>query len=234
MDLLKKRLKKYLGVKNKMKIAQDSKSWIYFFIFLSIIFLVLSLVLIQFNILFIMLLFFSFIFFLIFLFLLLFFRDPNRKIGSGVVACADGKIRSITNLKDEIIGDCICISTFMNLHNVHVNRSPFDGIVDNIKHISGIHLPAFKKESEKNERVITIINTSIGNLKIVQIAGTFARRIVPYISKGDKIKKGDRIGIIRFGSRVDLYLPKNKINKLNIKVGDIVLAGEDSIAEVNG
>lgn len=234
MGLLKKRLKKYLGVKNKMKIAQDSKSWIYFFIFLSIIFLVLSLVLIQFNILFIMLLFFSFIFFLIFLFLLLFFRDPNRKIGSGVVACADGKIRSITNLKDEIIGDCICISTFMNLHNVHVNRSPFDGIVDNIKHISGIHLPAFKKESEKNERVITIINTSIGNLKIVQIAGTFARRIVPYISKGDKIKKGDRIGIIRFGSRVDLYLPKNKINKLNIKVGDIVLAGEDSIAEVNG
>lgn len=234
MDLLKKRLKKYLGVKNKMRIAQDSKSWIYFFIFLSIIFLVLSLVLIQFNILFIMLLIFSFIFFLIFLFLLLFFRDPNRKIGSGVVACADGKIRSITNLKDEIIGDCICISTFMNLHNVHVNRSPFDGIVDNIKHISGIHLPAFKKESEKNERVITIINTSIGNLKIVQIAGTFARRIVPYISKGDKIKKGDRIGIIRFGSRVDLYLPKNKINKLNIKVGDIVLAGEDSIAEVNG
>lgn len=234
MDLLKKRLKKYLGVKNKMRIAQDSKSWIYFFIFLSIIFLVLSLVLIQFNILFIMLLIFSFIFFLIFLFLLLFFRDPNRKIGSGVVACADGKIRSITNLKDEIIGDCICISTFMNLHNVHVNRSPFDGIVDNIKHISGIHLPAFKKESEKNERVITIINTSIGNLKIVQIAGTFARRIVPYISKGDKIKKGDRIGIIRFGSRVDLYLPKNKINKLNIKIGDIVLAGEDSIAEVNG
>lgn len=234
MGLLKKRLKKYLGVKNKMRIAQDSKSWIYFFIFLSIIFLVLSLVLIQFNILFIMLLIFSFIFFLIFLFLLLFFRDPNRKIGSGVVACADGKIRSITNLKDEIIGDCICISTFMNLHNVHVNRSPFDGIVDNIKHISGIHLPAFKKESEKNERVITIINTSIGNLKIVQIAGTFARRIVPYISKGDKIKKGDRIGIIRFGSRVDLYLPKNKINKLNIKIGDIVLAGEDSIAEVNG
>jgi phosphatidylserine decarboxylase len=234
MYLLKKRLKKYLGVKNKMRIAQDSKSWIYFFIFLSIIFLVLSLVLIQFNILFIMLLIFSFIFFLIFLFLLLFFRDPNRKIGSGVVACADGKIRSITNLKDEIIGDCICISTFMNLHNVHVNRSPFDGIVDNIKHISGIHLPAFKKESEKNERVITIINTSIGNLKIVQIAGTFARRIVPYISKGDKIKKGDRIGIIRFGSRVDLYLPKNKINKLNIKIGDIVLAGEDSIAEVNG
>lgn len=234
MDLLKKRLKKYLGVKNKMKIAQDSKSWIYFFIFLSIIFLVLSLVLIQFNILFIMLLFFSFIFFLIFLFLLLFFRDPNREIGSGLVACADGKIRSITNLKDEIIGDCICISTFMNLHNVHVNRSPFDGIVDNVKHISGIHLPAFKKESEKNERVITIINTSIGNLKIVQIAGTFARRIVPYITKGDKIKKGDRIGIIRFGSRVDLYLPKNKINKLNIKVGDIVLAGEDSIAEVNG
>jgi phosphatidylserine decarboxylase len=234
MGLLKKRLKKYLGVKNKMKIAQDSKSWIYFFIFLSIIFLVLSLVLIKFNILFLMLLFFSFIFFLIFLFLLLFFRDPNRKIGSGVVACADGKIRSITNLKDEIIGDCICISTFMNLHNVHVNRSPFDGIVDNIKHISGIHLPAFKKESEKNERVITIINTSIGYLKIVQIAGTFARRIVPYISEGDKIKKGERIGIIRFGSRVDLYLPKNKINKLNIKVGDIVLAGEDSIAEVNG
>lgn len=216
-----------------MKIAQGSKSWIYFFIFLSIIFLVLSLVLRQVNLLFIVSLFFSFIFFLIFLFLLLFFRDPERKNGKGVVACADGKVRSITNFKDEIVGNCTCISIFMNLHNVHVNRSPYDGIVDSIKHISGIHLPAFKKESEKNERFITIIDTSIGKIKIVQIAGTLARRIVPYISMGDRIKKGDRIGIIRLGSRVDLYLPKDKISKLNVKVGDIVLAGEDSVAEVN-
>ncbi|MFO7743936.1 MAG: phosphatidylserine decarboxylase, partial [Psychroflexus sp.] len=69
--------------------------------------------------------------------------------------------------------------------------------------------------------------------KIVQIAGTLARRIVPYVKKGEDIKKGDRIGIIRLGSRVDIYLPKNKIKKINVEVGDKIKAGEDTIAEIN-
>jgi phosphatidylserine decarboxylase len=121
----------------------------------------------------------------------------------------------------------------MNIYNVHVNRIPLDGTVKDIVHIHGIHLPAFKKESEKNERVITTIETKIGTIKIIQIAGTIARRIVPYIKKGDKLKKGEKIGIIRFGSRVDIFLPTNKIKKINIKVGDIVKAGETTIAETN-
>lgn len=216
-----------------MKIAQGAKSWIFFCILLSVVFFALSLFFNQQNRFFILFIFFSFVLFLLSLFLLLFFRDPERNIAKGIVACADGKIREISSLKDDVVGNCTCISTFMNVYNVHVNRSPYDGVVEKIYHISGIHLPAFKKESDKNERVITIMNTSIGKIKIVQIAGTLARRIVPYISKGEKIKKGDRIGIIRLGSRVDLYLPKNKISKINVQVGDIVLAGEDSIAEVN-
>ena len=216
-----------------MKLAKGSKSWILFSISTTIVFFILSIVFIQFKSFIIIFLFFTFTSFLMTLFFIIFFRDPERKNGKGIVACADGKIREITDIKDSDIGNCKRISTFMNLHNVHVNRSPYNGIVKSIEHKTGIHLPAFKKESEKNERVITLINTSIGLIKIVQIAGTIARRIVPYFSKGYKINKGERIGIIRFGSRVDLYLPINKIKKLNVKVGDIVLAGEDSIAEVN-
>ena len=76
----------------------------------------------------------------------------------------------------------------MNLHNVHVNRMPLDGLIKDVDHILGSHLPAFKKESERNERVIITIDTDIGTLKLIQIAGTLARRIVTYINKGDKMK----------------------------------------------
>ena len=167
------------------------------------------------------------------LFFVYFFRDPDREIGNGFVASADGRIREISNLKDKDIGDCTKISTFMNLHNVHVNRIPLDGTVKDITHISGIHLPAFKKESEKNERVITIIKTDIGIIKIIQIAGTLARRIFPYVKKGDKLKKGEKIGLIKFGSRVDVYLPSKKIKNINVKLGDKVKAGETTLAEIN-
>jgi phosphatidylserine decarboxylase len=163
----------------------------------------------------------------------LFFRDPDREVGKGLVACADGKIREILNLKDDDIKDCTRISTFMNIHNVHVNRMPIDGTIENMVHISGIHLPAFKKESDKNERVIITVKTKIGLIKIIQIAGTIARRIVPYVQKGSKLKKGDRIGIIRFGSRVDIYLPRKSIKKIFIKKGENVKAGESTIAEIN-
>ena len=77
------------------------------------------------------------------------------------------------------------------------------------------------------------MDTRIGKIKIVLIAGTLARRIVPYIGMGDKLKKGDRIGIIRLGSRVDLYIPSKHVKKIMVKVGDMVKAGEDTVAEVN-
>jgi phosphatidylserine decarboxylase len=175
----------------------------------------------------------SVFFFLISCLLIVFFRDPERIIGPGVVAVADGKIREITTIHDTEVGECIQISTFMNIHNVHVNRMPLDGTIEEITHYRGAHLPAFKKESEKNERVVLLIHTDIGRIKIVQIAGTLARRIVPYVSKGNAVKKGGKIGLIRLGSRVDLYLPTKRIKALAIQVTNKIKAGEDTIAEIH-
>ncbi|MCX6665049.1 MAG: phosphatidylserine decarboxylase [Euryarchaeota archaeon] len=178
-------------------------------------------------------------FFLLFVMLLIsclfliFFRDPNRIIGDGIVAVADGIIREIITKDDGDVGDCTKISTFMNLYHVHVNRMPFDGCITEIIHHPGAHLPAFRKESEKNERVIILLDTMIGTVKIIQIAGTLARRIVPYINKGDMLKKGDKIGLIRLGSRVDVYLPTKTLKQVTITKGARVKAGETTIAKFN-
>jgi len=165
--------------------------------------------------------------------LVIFFRDPKRKTGAGVVAVADGIIREIANENDVDVGKCTKISTFMNIHNVHVNRMPLDGTMMGITHHSGAHIPAFKKESEKNERVVLLLKTEIGTVKIVQIAGTLARRIVPYVKKGDAVQKGEKIGLIRLGSRVDIYLPTNKIQTITVNIKDRVKAGEDTIAKIH-
>lgn len=166
----------------------------------------------------------SLIFLLVTVFFLVFFRDPERSIGFGIVAPADGRITDIDCKSNFNI-----VSTLMGLNNVHVNRAPLAGKVINIKHFSGKHVPAFDKSSEFNERVEITLSTSIGKVKVVQIAGAFARRIQPYIHKGNTISKGQRIGIIRFGSRVDLYLPKNK-TKVLARIGVKVKAGESCLA----
>jgi phosphatidylserine decarboxylase len=163
----------------------------------------------------------------------MFFRDPERAIGNGIVMPADGRVREISDVTDSDVGKCTLVSTFMNIYNVHVNRMPLDGTIKDIVHHKGAHLPAFKKESEKNERVIITIETKIGMIKVIQIAGTLARRIVPYIKKGDTLKKGEKIGIIRLGSRVDIYLPSKAIKTICVKEGDMVKAGEDALAEIN-
>ena len=214
-----------------MNIARDSISWILTTFILGCFFLILS-ASITANIS-SAFLFISFLLILLTGFFILFFRDPERKIGKGIVAAADGKIREISIIKDNEIGECTKISTFMNVYNVHVNRMPLDGTIKNIVHLPGAHLPAFKKESERNERVIVTINTEIGIVKVIQIAGTLARRIVPYIKKGDKLKKGEKIGIIRLGSRVDIYIPSNKINIVHVKIGNMIKAGVNTIAEIN-
>ena len=175
----------------------------------------------------------SALFFLKTVFLVVFFRDPQRIIGHGIVAVADGKIREITTLQDPEIGECLRISTFMNLQNVHVNRMPLAGTIEKLTHHPGGHVPSFQKESDVNERIILLIRTDVGVMKIVQIAGTVARRIVPYFSEGSVLKKGEKIGLIRLGSRVDLYLPVNKIKPLMIQVHERIKAGETTIAEVN-
>jgi len=214
-----------------MVIAQGSRNWILTPLIFVIGFTIFS-IFVNEEMKYIFL-FFSFLLFLLAVFFLIFFRDPVRVPGKGIVSPADGRIREIADIEDKLLGKCKKISIFMNIYNVHVNRMPIDGNIDGIVHHEGSYLPAFTKESERNERVEILVDSKIGLIKIIQIAGTLARRIAPYISKGDVLKKGEKIGIIRLGSRVDIYIPSNRIKKLKIKVGDIIRAGEGSLAEIN-
>jgi len=150
----------------------------------------------------------------------IFFRDPELPIGEGVVSPANGKVTGV-----ESTGKMVVIKVFMNVWNIHVNRSPMEGTVLSVEHIPGGHIPAFDKDAESNERVVTELATTIGILRIVQIAGSVARRIVPYISQGQVLQSGERIGIIRLGSRVDLHLPKDNV-KVVLNVGDKVRPGQ--------
>ena len=159
------------------------------------------------------------------LFSLLFFRDPERTVGEGIVSPADGRISNI-----ELVEDMTRISILMGLHDVHVNRAPVKGKVISIEHIPGKHVPAFNKDSEANERVITTLETEIGEIKIIQIAGAFARRIEPYIDEGDTLTKGQRMGMIRFGSRVDLFLPHDNV-KIMVETGLRVKAAATTLAQ---
>jgi phosphatidylserine decarboxylase len=151
-----------------------------------------------------------------------------------LLSAADGKICFIgeenppieTQFKEKMKK----ISIFMNVFNVHVNRSPVDGIIEKIIYKNGKFFNAsLDKASEYNERNSFIIETNTDKIVVVQIAGLIARRILSFISEGDKIDKGDRIGLIRFGSRVDIYFPSTYEIKVN--QNDIVVAGETIIAE---
>jgi phosphatidylserine decarboxylase len=211
-----------------MHVAKGGISWIVFSIVFFLL-LGLSFFLTRHNIqrIFLFLFILSGLFVILFL---VFFRDPKRIIGTGIVAVADGIIRKKESVNDSDIGSAWFISTFMNLYHVHVNRMPIDGTIKKMTHIPGSHLPAFTKESDRNERLIILLDTKKGPVKIVLIAGTLARRIVPYVNEGDKIKKGERISLIRLGSRVDIYLSKKmnvtvKISeKKRVKAGVSVLA----------
>jgi phosphatidylserine decarboxylase len=137
--------------------------------------------------------------------MLWFFRDPEREIGQGrVISPADGVVQSIMPWHDGRTR----VAIFMSPLNVHVNRAPLAGTVTSVEHVPGGYVPAFDKESEYNERVVWRLDTELGELELVQIAGAVARRIVPYLTRGTKVEQGDRIGLIRFGSRVDVYLPQ--------------------------
>jgi phosphatidylserine decarboxylase len=110
---------------------------------------------------------------------------------------------------------------------------PCSGNIVTLTHCPGSHVPAFQKESDANERVVLLVKTDFGMVKIVQIAGTVARRIVPYVRVGSLVKKGEKIGLIRLGSRVDLYLPAQKVKTLTVHMSDRIKAGETTIAEIN-
>ncbi len=156
------------------------------------------------------------------IFLTVFFRDPERSPSGDeddAISPADGKVVS---RKDRTIG------IFMNIHNVHVNRAPLAGTVMKINYRPGGYIPASSKDSDVNERNHVIINTDCGNIELTQIAGILTRRIVSYISEGSVVKRGDRIGMIRFGSRVDMIIPE--VYEFTVGIGDKVKAGETVIA----
>ena len=166
--------------------------------------------------------FFVFLFFL----MLIFFRDPERKIGKDIVSAADGVVDYVKKNNDWLL-----ISVFMNVHNVHVNRAPINCKALKVSRKAGGRWPAFLKRSEKNSRATLIFQTEIGEIRVIQISGVFAWRVCPYVRKGNIAKKGQRIGIIRFGSRVNVWLPADKV-KCMVVPGQKVLAGETTIAEV--
>lgn len=171
------------------------------------------------------------------LFIVWFFRNPERTIPANqnaVVSPADGKVIKIEEARREDLtaGNFMKISIFMNVFNVHVNRIPCRGTVKLIRYHEGKFLSAnLDKASALNEQNAIVIATDKGREIIaVQIAGLIARRIVCWIQEGMAVEKGERFGLIRFGSRLDVYLPPETIIK--VKIGECVRAGETILGEL--
>jgi phosphatidylserine decarboxylase len=169
--------------------------------------------------------------FIITTFVLCFFRDPERLVperSDALVSPADGKVIHVKNVQENpFTGEEVTkVSIFMNVFNVHVNRIPFNGKVEKVLYKPGKFYSADSaKGGLENEYCATVITTAQGKtLAFVQIAGLIARRIVCWLEPGDEVTRGSRFGLIRFGSRVDLYLPVE--TDILIKEGDTVRAGE--------
>jgi len=164
------------------------------------------------------------------IFMAFFFRDPERNIpeGKGIfVSPADGKVILIKDVyeKDYLKADSKEISIFMSLFDVHVNRAPCDGNVSLIKHSPGRFLVAHKDAaSMENENSVIVLDGKDGKILVRQVAGFLARRIVCRVKVGDVLRRGERYGMIKFGSRLDVYLPKD--TEIKVKLGDKVKAGE--------
>ncbi len=178
-------------------------------------------------------------FFLTF-FVLWFFRDPQRNIPKDknlIISSADGKVCLIDRAypPEELRMEAqkmkrICV--FMNVFNVHINRSPVKGNVEEIVYKKGKFFNAsLDKASDKNERNSLVLSTQNGTkIIVVQIAGLIARRILSFVTSNEELYQGERFGLIRFGSRVDIYMPLDAVEKC--KVGDRVVAGESILASL--
>ncbi len=175
-------------------------------------------------------------FILISIFIIQFFRDPKREIPSEanvVLAPADGRVICIEKSHDEYQNiEALKISIFMNVFNVHSNRSPVDGEVTFLRYNPGKFINAdFDKASTENERNGIVIKLASGKtISVVQVAGLIARRILCYTNVGKILTRGERYGFIRFGSRVDVYLPLDA--KALVSIGQKVSASETIIAKV--
>ncbi|AJY46614.1 phosphatidylserine decarboxylase [Martelella endophytica] len=166
-----------------------------------------------------------------------FFRDPDRVVPQDadlVISPADGRVSSISmEIPPAEMGlgamPMLRICVFMNVFNCHVNRAPMAGRVRSIHYRAGKFLNAeLDKASEDNERNGLVIDTAHGEIGVVQIAGLVARRIVCFVEDGDPVDAGERFGLIRFGSRLDVYLPEGAVPR--VAIGQMATAGETTLA----
>ena len=177
----------------------------------------------------------AFVLLLLALWVAYFFRDPERSGERGpslVISPADGKLIMITEVDEPTFmqGRALRLSIFMNVFNVHVNRYPVDGVVKYVHYNKGKFFnAATDKSSLENEQMSVGIDTGQIRVLVRQIAGLIARRIVTYSKVDEKVKQGDRMGIIRFGSRVDVFIPVG--SKVVAKLGDVTTAGVTLLAE---
>ena len=174
-------------------------------------------------------------FWLLAIFVVQFFRDPPREVpqqANAVLAPADGRIVKVEKAHDPYTGrDALLISVFMNVFNVHSNRSPVDGTVERVEYSRGSFVNAdLDKASTENERNAIVIHLDGERITVVQVAGLIARRILCYVKAGDRLARGQRYGFIRFGSRVDVYLPLTA--RPRVAVGDRVAATSTILAEI--
>ena len=176
-------------------------------------------------------------FWIVYFFILQFFRDPPREIpaGEGLVLCpADGKVIVVGETTDPYRGGAkaLKVSIFMNVFNVHSQRSPVDAVIKEIAYAKGLFVnAAFDKASSDNERNALVLRLDNGTeISCVQVAGLIARRILCYVKPGERLARGQRYGFIRFGSRVDVYLPPG--SKPRVAIGDSVKASSTVLAEL--
>jgi phosphatidylserine decarboxylase len=175
-------------------------------------------------------------FWIIYFFILQFFRDPPREIPQSpdLVLCpADGKVIVVGNAMDPYRNvEALKVSIFMNVFNVHSQRSPVDAVVEEIRYSKGLFVnAAFDKASSDNERNALLLRMDDGTeISCVQVAGLIARRILCYVKAGDRLTRGQRYGFIRFGSRVDVYLPIGA--RPRVAIGDAVKASSTVLAEL--
>ena len=178
----------------------------------------------------------AFLLTLIALWVAYFFRDPERTGERGerlVVAPADGKIVLVTEVDESAFlhGRATRISIFMNVFSVHVNRYPVTGTVRYVRHTTGKFLNAAVEQSSlENEQVSVGIEAGGHRVLVRQIAGLIARRIITYSREGDRAEQGTRFGLIRFGSRVDVFVPTDA--RLRVKAGELTTAGTTVLAEL--
>jgi phosphatidylserine decarboxylase len=174
---------------------------------------------------------------ILFLFCLFFFRNPERTIAQEdnlIISPADGRIMDVGVVSEDrfLNQDMIRVRIFLNLFNVHINRMPISAAIKRVEREGGIFLPANHDEAgKKNVRNYLLLNNKWGPVVVVQITGLVARRLVCWVKAGDTLARGERFGLIRFGSCTELYLPVN--TNILVKPGDRVKGGETTIGQFN-